>query len=332
MFFVHDALRRSLGYALDATSGFARQERAWKTVLETPELRLGRCDQESANVGPVLIVPAPIKRGYIFDLLPEVSVVGRLAEAGFSVYSVDWRENAEADLETSIGSLGTTLERIAAEHDRTPIVVGHSLGGTLAAIAAALNPNSVNKLVLIEAPLRFGDKTGALLPVALEARGMRPSAPGLIPGSLLNMGSVSAAPDEFVFGLWMDAWSSLSDSGALSIHARVVRWSLDEFAPSAGLVSAVADLLYTQDLFARDQLCLLGRLACSGALHRIPVAAIVDHTSRLIPPISTLDPLRSPTVFVYEPEVGVGLQHVGPLVGRRAHRDIWPRVIEWMRA
>ena len=30
------------------------------------------------------------------------------------------------------------------------------------------------------------------------------------------------------------------------------------------------------------------------------------------------------------PETGVGLQHVGPLVGRRVHREIWPGVIGWM--
>jgi polyhydroxyalkanoate synthase subunit PhaC len=333
MFFVTDALRRSLGCLLDEAPGFAPQERASQIVLEASELRLRRYDQESADVGPVLIAPAPIKRGYIFDLLPEVSVVGRLVQAGFSVYSIDWRESANGDLETSIGSLGKALEKIAAEHNRTPIVIGHSLGGTLAAIAAALNPDGVEKLVLIEAPLRFGDKTGALRPMALYSTSMRESCtPGLIPGSLLDVASVGAAPDEFVFGLCVDAWSSLPDINALSIHARVVRWSLDEFAPSAGLVSAVVDLLYSQDLFARNELCLLGRLACSRALHNMPVAAIVDYTSRLIPPASTLDPLDNPTVFEYAPEIGVGLQHVGPLVGRRAHRTIWPRVIEWMRA
>jgi polyhydroxyalkanoate synthase subunit PhaC len=52
----------------------------------------------------------------------------------------------------------------------------------------------------------------------------------------------------------------------------------------------------------------------------------------LVPPSSALEPLSSPTVFAYVPEIGVGLQHVGPLVGRRAHREIWPRVIDWMRA
>jgi polyhydroxyalkanoate synthase len=294
---------------------------------------LRRYDEGSAAAGHVLVVPAPIKRGYIFDLLPEVSVVRRLLEAGFSIYSVEWRDGADGDLDTTIDSLGRALERIATEEGRAPIVVAHSLGGTLAAIAAALHSDRVAKLILIQAPLRFGEETGALRPIAIySAMTMRTARPpGQIPGSVLDLGSISAVPDEFAFECWMDAWSSLPDINALSIHARVIRWSLDEFAPSAPLLQAVLDLLYSQDLFARDELRLLGRLASPRALHQLPVAVIIDHASRLIPPSSALDPLRDPEVFVYVPEIGVALQHVGPLVGRRAHRAIWPRVIQWMK-
>jgi polyhydroxyalkanoate synthase len=295
---------------------------------------LRRYGQEAGTAGPVLIVPAPIKRPYIFDLLPEVSVIRRLTEAGFSVYLSEWceEESGSRDLGNSVGSLRSALEKIASEHGRAPIVVGHSLGGTLAAILAAIEPLRVDKLVLIEAPLRFGEQTGALRPITaypdswLFGETVEP-----IPGSLLDLASVAAAPEEFAFGRWSDAWASLPDVEAFAIHARVIRWSLDEFAPPAPLLQSVVDLLYRQDRFARNELRLLGRLAGSGSLAEIPIAAIVDHTSRLVPPSSALDPLSSPSVFAYMPEIGVGLQHVGPLVGRRSHREIWPCVIAWMR-
>jgi polyhydroxyalkanoate synthase len=97
------------------------------------------------------------------------------------------------------------------------------------------------------------------------------------------------------------------------------------------LLEGVINLLYRQDLFARSELHLRGRNIRADALAKIPIAAIVDHTSRLVPLQSALEPLSSPTVLSYTPETGVGLQHVGPLVGRRAHRDVWPRVAHWMR-
>ncbi len=333
IFFATDALRRSLGHLLDQAGGLGSERRPSHTVLVTSEFRLRRHDEGSAAAGSVLLVPAPIKRGYIFDLLPGVSVVQRLMEAGFSGYCIEWRDGANGDLEATIDSLGRAMERIATEEGRAPIVIAHSLGGTIAAIAVALFPNRVEKLVLIEAPLRFGEQTGAMRPIAVCSAMMMRSAriPGHIPGSVLDVAGVSAAPDEFAFECLIDAWWSLPQSDALSVHARVIRWTLDEFAPSALLVRAVLDLLYAQDLFARDELRLLGRLASPRALDQLPVALIIDHTSRLIPPSCALDALRDPKVFVYVPEIGVALQHVGPLVGRRAHRAIWPRVIDWMK-
>jgi polyhydroxyalkanoate synthase len=35
-------------------------------------------------------------------------------------------------------------------------------------------------------------------------------------------------------------------------------------------------------------------------------------------------------VLHYEGDVGVSLQHVGPLVGRRAHVLLWPKIAEWI--
>jgi len=333
MFFTSDVLRRSFGRLLDH-AGLAPQEAAWHSVLKQSDLQLRRYSHDAGTAGAVLIVPAPIKRPYIFDLLPRVSVVRRLTEAGFSVYLSEWREGegASGDLGASIGSLGIALEQIASEHARAPILIGHSLGGTLAAILAAIEPDRVDKLVLVEAPLRFGEQTGALRSItAYPDSWLSAGSVESIPGSVLDVASVAAAPGEFSLGRWSDAWASLGDVEALAIHARVIRWSLDEFAPPAALIRNVVDLLYRQDQFARNELRLLGRVAGSASLAEIPVAAIVDHTSRVVPPASALEPLRNPTVFSYEPEIGVGLQHVGPLVGRRAHREIWPRVIEWMR-
>src|SRR5205823_11234092 len=82
MFFMSDALRRSLGSLFDG-AGLAPQQASWRVVLDQSDLRLRRYGRQGGTAGPVLIVPAPIKRPYIFDLLPEVSIIRRLTEAGF---------------------------------------------------------------------------------------------------------------------------------------------------------------------------------------------------------------------------------------------------------
>ena len=73
-------------------AGLAPREASWRLVLQQADLQLRRYDQQSGAAGAVLIVPAPIKRPYIFDLLPEVSVIRRLSAAEFVVYLSEWRE------------------------------------------------------------------------------------------------------------------------------------------------------------------------------------------------------------------------------------------------
>ena len=50
-------------------------------MLDDPDVRLRLYEQPASGGPALLIVPAPIKRGYIWDLLPNVSVVRRYLEA-----------------------------------------------------------------------------------------------------------------------------------------------------------------------------------------------------------------------------------------------------------
>src|SRR3546814_2358549 len=54
--------------------------------------------------------------------------------------------------------IGAAIDAIEAETGRPGMAVaGHSLGGTRAAIFASLNPDRVRGLVLVDAPLSFGE-------------------------------------------------------------------------------------------------------------------------------------------------------------------------------
>jgi polyhydroxyalkanoate synthase len=37
-------------------------------------------------------------------------------------------------------------------------------------------------------------------------------------------------------------------------------------------------------------------------------------------------------IIEYPGESGVSLQHLGILVGRQAHADVWPEIIYWLNA
>ncbi len=331
-----DHLRRSFGAMLDGV-GLGPNEIPCEAAVIERGYTLRRYGSIDSGRVPVLIIPAPIKRPYIFDLLAGVSVVRRFLEAKFPVYVLAWREfepeRADWGLSEYANSwIGAAVDSMRAEQKLRPALVGHSLGGTFAAIFSALNPDRISKLVLVEAPLRFAEHTGAFasLVTVSPRTWLLAQLIGGAPGSLLDIASVSADPEEFVLGPLLDRWLSALDPSAMAIHARVMRWALDEFPLSPRLFAEVVELLYREDRFAQGKLTLTGAPAQPSALKGIPIAVIVDLTSWVVPPSSALNPLADPIVFRYQPEIGVGLQHVGPLVGRRAHRELWPQVVRWM--
>jgi polyhydroxyalkanoate synthase len=330
-----DSTRRSVGFAFDQFN-MGAIETEWRVVLSEPGFTLRRYGEAHDGAPAVLLIPAPIKRAYIFDLMPLVSVVRRCLEGGFAVYLMDGRQSyAEVWglAQYAIEWIGTAVQVIAGALGIKPALVGHSIGGTFAAIFAAAEPERIQKLLLLEAPLRFGAETGSLaLMVGSSGADVVAQLTDGAPGSLLDVASCAAAPEEFIVGRWHDAGASLLDPEALSIHLRVIRWTLDEFEQPRRLFADIIAQLYRADAFARGELRLAGQQINPAALTKLPVAAVIDRTTRLVPYASALAPLARPAVFEYVPEAGVALQHVGPLVGRQAHRELWPRLIAWLRA
>jgi hypothetical protein len=79
-----------------------------------------------------------------------------------------------------------------------------------------------------------------------------------------------------------------------------------------------------------------GRRAAVDGL-AMPVLAVLDPHSRLVPPGSVLPSLAqaggSATVLRHREEgAGIAFGHVGALVGCQAHRRLWPEVLRWCRA
>ena len=337
-----DEARRGIGRALDAI-GLGPQEAPHRNVARFPGARLRAYHAPEQEAGPVLlIVPAPFKRAYIWDLLPEVSVVRRCLGRGFRVYLLEWLlptagQDGFGLAEYAASLPEAALDAVASETGcRTPLLCGHSLGGTLAAIHACLRPERVGGLILLDAPLAFGEQGGPLARAVAampHARVIREAMGSPVPGSAINALSAAAAPDAFQVQRVADLAASLFDPAALAIHARVERWAYDEFPLPGRLFEEVVEQLYREDRFRQGTLQVGERRAGLADL-RAPVAAIVNPLGRIVPPRSLLDGLEaarpaSVEVLRYDGDRGPMLQHLGPLVGPAAHRLLWPRILDW---
>jgi polyhydroxyalkanoate synthase len=281
-----------------------------------------------------LIVAAPIKRPYIWDLAPAVSPIRYCRAQGQRVLLVEWLPATSRTgcngLAEYVDALSACAGRVLQDTGARPILLGHSLGGTLAAVFAALHPDALRGLVLLSSPLcfapatsRFRDALVSLVPSLSDAEPC--------PGSLLSQVSAIAAPDTFVWSRLMDAALSVGDSHALDIHARVERWALDEVPLPGKLVRQIVDWLYRDDGFCRGVL-RIGDAPAKPSDVRVPTLAVVN-TRDDIAPLASVEPFIAALpqglgrIIEYGGEVGIGLQHLGVLVGRKAHAQLWPQIV-----
>ncbi|WP_407521430.1 alpha/beta fold hydrolase [Methylobacterium oryzisoli] len=342
-----DALRREAGRMLDAL-GRGPQETPSRILAEWPGARVRAYHAPGQGDGPALLIcPAPFKRPYIWDLLPPVSVVQRALARGLRVYLIEWRDPTAADDGWGLADFAerlpaAALNAIAAESAAEtpgvlPVIAGHSLGGTLAAIFAALHPDRVGGLVLVDAPLAFGAEGGPIARAAAaipHARTLRAALGAPVPGSAITALSLGAAPDVFRLQPLADFAACLTDPLALTVHLRVARWALDEFPLPGQFFEDVVDQLYREDRFRAGTLPIGGREIGIAAL-RTPILAVINPAGGVVPPSSlerglALITRPPPETMTYAPGPGPMLQHLGPLVAPAAHLTLWPGILDWI--
>ena len=332
-----DVFRRMQGDVL-ALFGFGPVESSYRIVASGPYWRLR--DYEAVHRSrSLLIVAAPIKRPYIWDLAPAVSAIRYCLAAGLHVYLLEWLPASEETCNVGIAecaqAISAASRTVRAEADgRKPILMGHSLGGTLAALYAATAPETIDGLVLLSAPLCFkaGESLFRDALVSLLPDPVSDSDP--YPGSILSLASAAASPVTFIRSRFTDAILSAADRNALDIHARVERWALDEVALPGKLVSEIVEWLYRENRFCRGILNVEGRAIGPDNLSAPTLATV--NMADLVAPLHSVSPIGEALghekfrVIEYPGERGVCLQHLGILIGRQAHTQVWPQIIDWI--
>jgi polyhydroxyalkanoate synthase len=290
---------------------------------------------------PLLIVAAPIKRPYIWDLAPSVSAIRYCLRQRLRVCLLEWlpasHDNASNGLDEYAQAISECVGRVSDEPAGTkPFLIGHSLGGTLAAIFAAAAPQSIRGLVLLGAPLCFQPQTSQFRDALVSLVPSTLSETEPFPGSLLSQMSALASPGTFIWSRLVDAACSIADHHALDIHARVERWALDEVPLPGRLVHQIVEWLYRENRFCRGTLRADGRLIGPSSL-AAPTLAVVNTADEVAPltsvkPFTDAMPSGRARIIEYPGEVGVCLQHLGILVGRQARTHVWPEIVSWLDA
>jgi polyhydroxyalkanoate synthase subunit PhaC len=334
-----DALRQARGHMLGA-AGFGPAECDYRVVTSAPGWRLREYGDAQPSQQPLLIVAAPIKRPYIWDFAPKLSAVRYCLDRGLRVYMLEWIPPERADdcrgldayADQAIGACVASIS--GSPHGQKPFLIGHSLGGTLATIFAALNPQSLRGLVLLGAPLCFDQKSSRFRDAVVDMAPANASETGIVPGWVLSQCSALASPDTFVWSRFADIAMSIGEPSAMDLHTRVERWVLDEVPLSGRLVNQILAWLYRENRLCRGILRVANKWVGPSSAE-VPVLAVVNADDEVAPtgavaPFLEAMPTKDVRLIEHPGERGVGLQHLAILIGRRAYADVWPQIIGWI--
>lgn len=288
---------------------------------------------------PVLLVYAMVNRPTILDLLPGSSVVERLASSGRPVYLLDWGEprpeDAALGLEHYVGGvLARALDAVSRRQGGGPVhLAGYCQGGVFALLYTALHPRKVKTLALLATPVDYR-RMGALSVWARRRNfdaARLAAALGNIPGGFLYAAFEVLKPfaslraeSGFLAGLWSKKLSPGQEEQFLALE----RWKKDHVAhPGRVFVEVVRGLFQENRLL--DNTFSVGARRADLKKVRCPLFVAVGERDHLVPPAAAL-PVTRLTASRDKRVLRVDVGHIGLSVSGRAHKELWPRYLEWL--
>ncbi len=253
-------------------------------------LRMGRGRRAPFAQAPVVLVPSLLQRWTILDLVAETSLCRALVEAGHDVFVVDWGElGGEPCLtwDDVIGRLGRLRKRAAKlARRRTAALVGYSQGATVAAISAALAPETVAALVDIAGPIDFAAaQAGALGPLTRLCSADLLADAGGVPAGAFRATVAAMHPGATALSLL----SALAhpDAATRANFLALEQWANDAVALPPEVLRVWLGRLYQDNALIAGRLVVAGRRVDLKAI-RAPTLVVTAERDTICPPAAAL--------------------------------------------
>ncbi len=286
---------------------------------------------------PVVMVPSMINRHYVLDLRPGASLVEYLVAQGHDVYMVRWGTPSAEDRyltfdEVCDGYLGRAIRHAARSSDRGRAhVLGYCMGGTMAAIHAAVRPDHVASLATLAAPVRFRDEailsTWASLPsfdVGAMVEGLGNAPWQLLQGTfLMQRPTMSLAK---LVGLVDRAWDDEWLDAFLALEA----WVNDNVSLPGEAFRRYITELYKNEALVNGTFTLSGEPVKLESL-RCPLLAVTFEHDVIVPWRSAAE-LVERAGSADKERLHLKGGHVGAVVSRKAAQGLWSTLSAWWGA
>lgn len=323
-----------LALGADVPTGVTPKDVVWTRNKAT--LYRYRSSAPKRHRTPILFVYALINKPYIFDLTPENSFFGHLLEQGYDVFLLDWGvagpEDRDMTFDEYVGELipkaVQRLRRASGEEDYT--LFGYCMGGTMAVMHAALQPEGLRNLIALTAPVDF--REGGLMALWTDKKHFNPDALvgafGNIPPDVIDTGNKFLKPVTNYVGSQVTMWDRLLSGKDMGNWLAMNKW-VNDGTPFPG--AAFSQWIRR---FYQDNALIRGEMTIKGAtvdLSRItaPLLSIAGESDHIVPP-PMAEPLNAAVSSTDKEYLLVPAGHVGLLAGSGARKGLWPKVTEWL--
>jgi polyhydroxyalkanoate synthase subunit PhaC len=288
---------------------------------------------------PLLIVFSLINRSYVLDLKPGKSIVEKMVQAGYDVYLIDWGIPGSGDqfltIDDYVNRFMYRMVEYIKEHAEVEQIsmLGYCMGGTMAAMYAALNPDSIKNLLLMAAPFDFSKGEGLLYLWADKEHfnvDKLVESMGNIPPWFLQSAFTMLKPMQNMVDKYVKFYENMENKQFVDDFLTLEYW-LNDNVPLSGQVYRQ----FVKDCF-HDNLLIQNKLRLGS--HRVdlgdikcPVLSIIAAHDHLVPPESS----QSVNAVIGSKDketIEFPSGHIGLSVSGRAMKDLWPKVAEWLGA
>jgi polyhydroxyalkanoate synthase subunit PhaC len=294
---------------------------------------------------PVLVIYAFINRHYILDLLPEVSVVRNLLnQGGLDIFATDWGTPSAYDKSLTIGHFvnryidkSVDFIRKITKSDKISLL-GYCWGGDLALMYAALHPKKVKSLVTIATPGDF-DLDDSLLSVWTKAikEDHILDAFGNFPGVILNAAFILRNPVEYGHK-YFHFFEQPRGLESIAEFFATETWLYDSPPIIGEIYREFVKYCYKQNLLIKNEMRMEREDEGKGNetivdLRNIdvPFLNVIAKRDDLVAANSSKALNNALTGSSDKSLLEYNSGHVGLMIGKNAHKELWPKVGRWIK-
>lgn len=283
---------------------------------------------------PVLMIPSLINRYYVLDLAPGKSLTEFLLAEGHDVLVIDWGTPGPEDRGVTFDRvcndiLGRAVRKAAALSPRNKVhLLGYCLGGTLAAIHAAVHPKHIASLATLAAPVRFDDDSLLSAWTNVRSFDLRNLVDtfGNIPPWLLQAAFHMLRPTLTLSKL-VHMLDRGHDDQFLEGYLALETWSNDNIAFPGACFERYINELYQRNLLYKGEFRLAGQRVDLHDL-RMPLLCVTFQHDTIVTEKSAT-PLYEMAGSNDKIHMDLHGGHVGAVVSRKAGGNLWPKLSEF---